>query len=338
VSVLVPGIRETPLRIVFGLSFALFVPGYVFVSIIFPEASDSPGENSENIMLGGEGGVEDGTTQKDTLWPGRRIDMAERFVFSIITSVAIVLLVGLIVEQTAWGFRLVPTIAAVSGLVLIGCGAAVLRRRAISPNRRFRLPYEGWLRVVDLEQSDFDPRIDSALNVLLACSVLVAAGGMGYALSVSDSGEAFTEFYILGEDNDGRLVAEEYLENFTRGESQSLHVGVGNHQGKQMRYTVVVELQRVAVTGDSISIIEERELDRFTTRLAPNETRTYQRTLTPTLVGDRLRLTLLLYRGSPPTNPNSDNAYRELHFWVDVATEDDLKASRSVTRRPKAWS
>jgi uncharacterized membrane protein len=334
VSVLVPIIRETPLRIVFGLSFALFVPGYVFVSIIFPEASDYHRTDSEDNRLTGAIGVEEVTRQKEPSWPGRSIDMAERFIFSIVTSVAIILIVGVVLDYTSWGFRLVPLLGAVSGLVLIGCGAAVIRRRTIYSERRFRIPYKEWLEVVGLERTELDLRIDLALNVLLVCGVLVAVGGIGYALSTPDSAKTFTEFYILNKNSDGRLVAEEYPQNFTRGEEQSLYVGVGNHQGKQMNYTVVVELQRVAVSGDSLSVIEDRELDRFTTRLAPNETRIYRRTLTPAKVGDRLRLTLLLYREDPPTNPNSDNAYRELHLWVDVSTDDDSQAPRAIKHRP----
>jgi len=333
VSVLVPGIKETPLRIVFGLPFALFVPGYVFVAIIFPEVGDDQWTDSEDTGLTGAIGVDEDTRQKGPSWPGRSIGMSERFVFSIITSVAITLIVGITLDFTSWGFRLVPLLGAISILVLLGCGAAVIRRRTIYSARRFRIPYEQWLGAMSPKRAEFDSRVDLVLNVLLVCSVLVAVGGIGYALSTPNQGGTFTEFYILDKNSDGLLVAEEYPQNFTRGEEQPLYVGVGNHQGKQMNYTVVVELQRVAVSGDSLSVIEDRELDRFTTRLAPNETRIHRRTLSPAKVGDRLRLTLLLYRENPPTNPNSDNAYRELHFWVDVTTDDESDTPRAIIYR-----
>jgi uncharacterized membrane protein len=42
--------------------------------------------------------------------------------------------------------------------------------------------------------------------------------------------------------------------------------------------------------------------------------------VTPELTGDRMRLTYMLYRGAPPATPTTDNAYRELHLWVNVSS------------------
>jgi len=168
--------------------------------------------------------------------------------------------------------------------------------------------------------------MDSALNVVLVCSLLIAVGGIGYALSTPDSGESFTEFYLLDEDR--RLVATEYSQNFTRGEGEPLYVGIGNHQGEPVNYTVVVEIQRVDIADDSLTVREERELDRFTTTVTHNETQIHRRTLAPRLVGDRLQLAFLLYRGPPPADPSFDNAYRELHLWVNVSDDSDLERSK----------
>jgi len=41
-AVFVPVINETPLRVVFGLCFVLFLPGYAFIAALFPEAGESP--------------------------------------------------------------------------------------------------------------------------------------------------------------------------------------------------------------------------------------------------------------------------------------------------------
>jgi len=32
------------------------------------------------------------------------------------------------------------------------------------------------------------------------------------------------------------------------------------------------------------------------------------------------RLVYLLYRGEPPAEPRIDNAYRELHLWINVSS------------------
>jgi len=42
-------------------------------------------------------------------------------------------------------------------------------------------------------------------------------------------------------------------------------------------------------------------------------------TVAPTLPGERLRLVYLLYKGDPPAEPTVENAYREVHLWVNVS-------------------
>lgn len=38
-AVVLPGVHETPIRLVLGLPLVLFLPGYAFVAVLFPEAS-----------------------------------------------------------------------------------------------------------------------------------------------------------------------------------------------------------------------------------------------------------------------------------------------------------
>jgi len=52
--VILPVINETPLRVVFGLPFVLFLPGYAFIAALFPEAGESPEEHDDVF---GEGHV-----------------------------------------------------------------------------------------------------------------------------------------------------------------------------------------------------------------------------------------------------------------------------------------
>ena len=37
------------------------------------------------------------------------------------------------------------------------------------------------------------------------------------------------------------------------------------------------------------------------------------------MAGENLRLTFLLYRGQAPQDTTVENAYRELHLWVNVS-------------------
>lgn len=80
------------LRWVLGSVFVLFVPGYVTVEALFPR--------------------------------GRDLDSIERFALSVGLSLALVPLVGLLLNYTPWGIRLNPIVISLTiltvGLALIG--------------------------------------------------------------------------------------------------------------------------------------------------------------------------------------------------------------------------
>lgn len=71
----------------------------------------------------------------------------------------------------------------------------------------------------------------------------------------------------------------------------------------------------------TIRVLDGRDLRRFQVEQAHNETWHRSRTVTSTMIGERLRLQYLLYRGEPPADPSGETVYRELHLWVNVSTE-----------------
>lgn len=302
-SATVPGVRETPLRIALGLPFVLFFPGYALIAALFPEAGTGPSRD----------GAEETTALDDG-----GIDGIERVALSFGLSIAVTPLIGLVLNFTPWGIRLVPILVGVGGFTLVAAGVASERRRALEPDERFQVPYREWLRAGRAELFAPATRMDAALNVLLVVSVLLAAGSVGYAIAVPQEGESFTEFYVLTETEDGELVADDYPTEFVRGESKPLVVGIGNHEHRPTNYTVVVELQDVEFVDNATRVSDQRELSRFRTQLAHNETWHHSYEVTPTMTGTRLRLQLLLYRGDAPENPRLENSYRDLHLWVNV--------------------
>jgi len=329
-AVFLPGLNETPLRVVLGLPLVLFVPGYVFIAALFPEAGESPaadGDGESPAADGADGspdagGVDDAGEAGGSGWRSDRgIDGIERVALSFGLSIAIVPLIGLGLNFTPWGIRLVPIMVSLSVFVLGTTAVATRRRWALSAEDRFRVPYRSWLAAARAELFEPDSRADLALNVLLVASVLLAVGSVGYAVTVPKQGESFTELYLLTENDDGDLMADGYPTNLTAGENASLVVGVGNHEHEPTSYEVVVELQRVEVRNNSTRVRERRELDRFgTPELEHNETWQRTRTVTPTMAGDRLRLQFLLFRGGAPANPAIDEAYRVTHLWVNVSS------------------
>ncbi|MFC7140589.1 DUF1616 domain-containing protein [Halosimplex aquaticum] len=304
VAALAPVVRETPLRIGVGLAFVLFVPGYAFIAALFPERSVSP------LLIEGD---EEGVAGAD-----RGIDGLERVALSFGLSIAITPLVGLVLNFTPWGIRLVPTLASVSGFTLIAIGVAAYRRWELPPEERFRVPYREWAAVGRAELFEPATRTDAVLNVALVASVLLATSSVGYAVLIPQDGERFSEFYLLTETDDGELVADNYPTEFTVGEGRPLVVGIGNEEHQRTDYTVVSQLQRVAVSNNSTTVLRSERLSTFGQTLGHNETWHTNRTVTPTFEGRNLRLLFLLYRGSAPDSPTIDNAYRETHLWINV--------------------
>ncbi|QLG27433.1 DUF1616 domain-containing protein [Halorarum halophilum] len=303
VAVFLPVVRMTQLRILLGLPFVLFAPGYALIAALFPEAGESPTE----------------TTDEESSPDRSGIDGIERVALSFGTSIAVVPLVGLVLNFTPFGIRLLPLMVSLSGLTFGLIGVAAHRRWALSADERFSVPYQAWYAVARSELVHPESRADAALNVLLVICVILAASSVAYAVAVPNQGERFTEFYLLTETDDGELVADGYPIEYTQGQPQSLIVGIENQEYMRVDYTVVVELQRVVVEDNSTTVSEREELKRWEPSVAHNETWHLEHSIAPGMTGTELKLTYLLYQGDPPSEPTVDNAYRELHLWVNVS-------------------
>lgn len=293
-SVFHPVLRETPLRIVLGLPFVLFVPGYALVAALFPERG---GDRTD------EGGV----------------SVVRRIGLSFAASLVVVASLGIVLNRTPLGIRIVPVVGSLSILVVGLAGVATLRRLALPAEERFRVPWRSRLAGLRSELAAPESRTDALLNVTLAVSVLVAASSVGYAIAVPTEGQSYTELYLLTGSEDGP-VADDYPTEFTAGEPRSLVVGIHNREHETVSYTLLVGVHRVRLGNGTARVLETERLGRFRPRLRSGETWHRRHDVTPTMVGDRLRLTYLLYRGSPPSEPTVDNAYRELHVWVNVSS------------------
>ena len=309
-ATLVPGIDQTPLRIVIGLPFVLFAPGYALIAALFPERGPAPSEHDDESDAN-DTGVDD----------EQGIDGIERVALSFGTSIAVVPLLGLVLNFTPWGIRLVPILVAVGGFTALAVAVAASRRNELPEAERFTVPYREWLDAGKAELFAPDSRTDAMLNVVLVVSVVLAMGSVGYAVAVPKDGESFSELYLLTEDADGELVADDYPEELVRGEPATLTVGVGNQENQPVSYTTVVLLQRVEVENNSTTVLEQDRLRTFSPTLEHNQTWHQQHAIRPTMTGERLRLTYLLYKGNPPASPSVENAYREVHLWVTVHDE-----------------
>ena len=352
-AVFLPVVNESPLRVVVGLVFVLFVPGYAFIAALFPEAGEPPttgadaagpdaaesasaGDDEESAEASesptddeesagdGDAGVFDTDGNGDGLGD-RGIDGIERTALSFGLSIAVVPLIGLALNFTPFGIRLVPILVTISLFTVLASVLAALRRWELPASERFRVPYREWYADGRSEVTDPDSTLDAALNVALVVAILLATTSVVYAVAVPQQGEQFTEFYVLTEGEDGDLVAADFPETLSPNESAPIHLGVENNEYEPVEYTVVVQLQAVDIEDNRSTVTDRARLDRYSVTVAHNESDIRERPLeldagtAREFAGEDRRVKFLLYRGDPPADPTADDAYRDLHLWVEVS-------------------
>jgi len=103
--VLIPPLNETPVRVVLGLLLVLFLPGYSLIAALFPRRDD--------------------------------LDGIERIALSFGLSIAVVPLLGLALNYTTYGIRLVPILAVLSVFTVSLAVIAGVRRCWLPEEDRF---------------------------------------------------------------------------------------------------------------------------------------------------------------------------------------------------------
>ena len=287
--VYVPVLNESFLRILFGLAMVLFIPGYALIAAFFPARGD--------------------------------LDGIERVALSFGLSIAVVPLIGLALNYTPWGIRLDPILASLTLFTLAMAAVAWYRRLLLPAGERFSVPAREMLGAARNEL--FDPEgtpLDRGLSALLVVSIVVAVATTAYVIAVPKEGEHFTEFYILGPGG----KAADYPTDFPANSAQTLIVGVGNHEYREINYTVeALLLNQTFDTRTNTSTIHAAEpLDRFTLAVPHNETSEVVWNFSVPSP-DYNRVEFLLFNETVPgpavTGADRINAsYRDLHLWVRV--------------------
>ncbi len=108
-AVLVPLVEYTTGagRIILGLLFIIFSPGYTLIAALFP-------------AKGSLGGI-------------------ERLALSFGLSIATVPLIGLLLNYTSWGIRLYPVLFSVLGFIVVMAAIATFRRLRMDSRERFQV-------------------------------------------------------------------------------------------------------------------------------------------------------------------------------------------------------
>jgi uncharacterized membrane protein len=252
---LVPG---SPARIVLGLPFVLFFPGYVLVAALYPRRDD--------------------------------LDGVERIALSLGLSLAVVPLIGLVLNYTPWGIRLTPILLSLAVFITVCSGAAARQRMRLSAAERF--PAD--IRPV-LQAARSLPWAGMAMAVAVI-GILLFAGFRFGVLGGSRVGEPFTEFYVLGPGG----KAEGYPRRLLVGEPSQVILGVINHEGRPARYKVDIQAGSNRLSSFGPFALEDGEKREDRVGISVGHP------------GKRIKIEFVLYM------EGTQVPYRRLHLWVDV--------------------
>ncbi len=280
-------LTDGPLRIILGLIFVLFSPGYTLIAALFPKKEDlSP---IERVALG----------------------------FGL--SIVVVPLIGLVLNYTPWGIQLFPILVSIASFIVVASFIGVYRRGGLPKDQRYQPRFR--MRLPRLFQAT---RMDRLLTGVLVFSIVASIGTLAYVVAVPKVGEKFTEFYIVGLNDTADCYPTEFV--MDRGDvtlvgyscsgepmeqveeyAGRVFVGIVNHEYEQVDYTVEVKID-----GEKATVwMEGDELDQIGPVELPDEGNVYEVVaFAPTRVGDNQKVEFILFKDGVD--------YLALHLWIDV--------------------
>jgi len=251
------------LRFGLGLLFLLFFPGYTLIAALFPRKGSMTG--------------------------------MERVFLSFGLSIAMVPLIGLVLNYTPFGIRLEPTLLSVLGFILAMAGLALYRRRRLLSEERFEVNLKAGLSHLALGWRG-QGRWDRMLTVVLMLAIAGAIGTLVYAVQTPKVGEKFTQFTIL--DLGGKM--EDYPREVMLGREAGVIVEITNQEHEPAGYHLQIEIdgQKVVEVGPIV--------------LEHGEKWQQEVTFIPIRAGTDQKVEFQLYRGE------ASEPYHTLHLWIDV--------------------
>ncbi len=265
IFIIIPELEDSIIRTILGLPFVLFIPGYVLIAALFPRKDD--------------------------------LDTIERIALSFGLSIATVPLIGLGLNYTPFGIRLIPILISLTIYSIALIIVTEYRRRQLTEDNRFKVPFHRIYQDIVTEVKTPKSKIDNILTIILILSIILAIGALIYVITIPKIGEKFTEFYIL---NSTTGKADNYPNILKSNESTTLLVGIVNHEYDVINYTMEIDLDKNKLISEKL-------------KLNNNETWEKNMTFIPNKNGTDMKLQFLLFKENNFTDP-----YRDLHLWVNV--------------------
>lgn len=146
------------IRIVIGLPFVLFFPGYVLLAALFPRKSS--------------------------------LNDIERLALDFGISLAVVPLIGLALNYTPWGITLDSILYTLAGFMFITSIVAWFRQWKLPDEENFSFQ----IRITWFSKRSL---VEKILSVILVCVIVGLIGAVVYTVAVPKRNESYTEFYVL---------------------------------------------------------------------------------------------------------------------------------------------
>jgi uncharacterized membrane protein len=197
------------LRIVLGVSYLLFVPGYVLQAALFPHPV--------------------------------HLSSLDRFAFSVGLSIAVMPILGLVLDGPPGGIFLWQSLVFLTSFTVL-CSLVALYRRSRLPAGEFQtveteLSLRDWWSSQNL--------VGRSLFIGMPVVVVVGFMLVIYVLLAPTPDKHFTEFSIL----DSSGVAANYPLGIKTGQPFMLKTSVTNHEGQNVNYSIRAQMNGQILVG-----------------------------------------------------------------------------------------
>ncbi len=218
-------IPDFPARIIIGIPFIIFFPGYALVATLFPEK--------------------------------KSLETIERIALSLGLSIAVVPLIGFGLNYTPFGIRLDPILWS---LILFNVILSVLGIWRRNDSSEPFLPFDPFAMIgASKERYQSSAKQDKVLTIVLVLAILSSVMALAYVVAVPKEGEHFTEFYVLGPGG----KATDYPHNLTINQPALVYLGIANHEYRTVNYTVEVWLVNETFADNVTTVNELLYVDEF---------------------------------------------------------------------------
>ena len=279
-----PVLVRTPLAIL----LVFFAPGYVASIVLFPAGAPATAVSKQRSV------------------DGEAITTTDRLILSVGASLTIVIGIGLAIELSPALITAETIVDALGLVILAALPVAHYRRQQLPDQERFS-PF-GTVTSLGAHNPLRRPALD-LLSIVLVVSLVFAGGAIAYSLGGSTGAGGVTEFYFA----DAETGSDAYPTNMTVGERETLTLGIGNQEGKDVDYRIVGHLDRLERSNGSLIVADTRHLGNRTVSVSAGETRSVTTPVTPRTEGE-YRLVYSLYR----EDGASEDPYRQIHLRVHV--------------------